>query len=307
VRIGDDYRRVQANPEQFGGLIARGGEEVATGLQREAQGLKEKGQGQEALGRGTFDLSKTFGKVAANDAFNQINDQAQKILHGDPNKTGPNGAPSRGYLSLDGRAALQNRPIVEQQLDQLVSGARDNMTTLDQQLEFDTISRRFRAQWTAEIGAHADAGAKQWYGDVYQNNVKQGLEGVSSNSGNSFEETEARKHHAADTINGLANLAVLQEGAATLPDGTTPDPNDPLVKAAVAKGEKLVNEAYIRSLAVKFPDKAQKLLDTPEMQKKLGDAYPALAEHLAERAEQVNTGARGVEKIKLKSQPTRSD
>jgi hypothetical protein len=29
VRIGDDYRRVQANPEQFGGLIARGGEQIA--------------------------------------------------------------------------------------------------------------------------------------------------------------------------------------------------------------------------------------------------------------------------------------
>jgi hypothetical protein len=29
VRSGDDYRRVQANPEQFGGLIARGGEQIA--------------------------------------------------------------------------------------------------------------------------------------------------------------------------------------------------------------------------------------------------------------------------------------
>lgn len=249
MRIGDDDRRVHANPEQFGGLIARGGEEVAAGLQREAQGLKEKGQGQEALGRGTFDLSRTFGKIAANDAFNQINDQAGKILHGDPNRQvkGPKGemVPDTGYFGLEGRAALMARPAIEQQLDQLISGARDNMTTLDQQLEFDTISRRYRAQWLAEIGVHADAGAKSWYGDVYNDGIKQGLEGVSRNSGNSFEETEARKHNAADVINHAVNLAVLH-GAAQLPDGTA-DPNDPQVKAAIANGKKLVNEAYVRA------------------------------------------------------------
>jgi hypothetical protein len=37
VRTGDDYRRVQATPEQFGSTIGRGMEQAAAGEQREAR------------------------------------------------------------------------------------------------------------------------------------------------------------------------------------------------------------------------------------------------------------------------------
>src|ERR1700722_2414456 len=159
---GDDYLHVQAKPEQFGGLIAQGMQEAAAGESREAQGLKELGQGQEAQGRGYTDFGRVWGKIAANDAFNKANDQAQKILYGDPNKKEANGNPDLGYMGLTGQAKLTRRPQVEAELDQLISGARDGLTTLDQQLEYDTISRRYRAQWTGEIGRSADAAGKEY-------------------------------------------------------------------------------------------------------------------------------------------------
>jgi hypothetical protein len=241
TRLPDDYRHVQANPEQFGGLIGRG-------LEQEAAGKRQLGQGEAELGRGESQLGQTFGKVVANDAFNQINEQAQHLLHGDPNKTDPvTGAADGGFMGLQGRAALMARKGVEQKLDELVSNARDGMTTLDQQLEFDTISRHARAQWSAEIGAHADAGQKTWYNSVYDAGIKQGLDGVSRNPGDSTEQTEARKHNAADVIRSVADQAALAAGAKRLPDGS-PNPDDPVVKAAVAKGEKLVNQAYLESL-----------------------------------------------------------
>jgi hypothetical protein len=72
TRVPDDYRHVQASPEQFGGLIARG-------IEQEAAGKRQLGQGEAELGRGESQLGQTFGKVAANDAFNQINEQAQHL------------------------------------------------------------------------------------------------------------------------------------------------------------------------------------------------------------------------------------
>jgi soluble lytic murein transglycosylase-like protein len=279
TRLPDDYRHVQANPEQFGGLIARG-------IEQEAAGKRQLGQGEAELGRGESQLGQTFGKVAANDAFNQVNEQAQHLLHGDPNKKDPvTGAADGGYLSLQGRAALMARQGVEQKLDELVSNARAGMTTLDQQLEFDTITRHARANWTAEIGAHADAGQKTWYNDVYDAGIKQGLDGVSRNPGDSPEQTEARKHNAADVVRSVADQAALAAGAKRLPDGS-PDPGDPVVKAAIAKGEKLVNQAYVESLVQANPDRAREVMAMPKMQAALGDAYPALAERLKHRLDQ---------------------
>src|ERR1700722_3804580 len=124
TRLPDDYRHVQANPEQFGGLIARG-------IEQEAAGKRQLGQGEAELGRGESQLGQTFGKVAANDAFNQIDQQVTKLLHGDPSKKDPvTGAPDGGYLSLEGRAALMAAPGVQQKLDELISNARSGLTTL---------------------------------------------------------------------------------------------------------------------------------------------------------------------------------
>jgi hypothetical protein len=280
TRLPDDYRHVQANPEQFGGLIARG-------IEQEAAGKRQLGQGEAELGRGESQLGQTFGKVAANDAFNQVEQQVTNLLHGDPNKKDPvTGAADGGYMGLQGRAALMARPGVVQKLNELISNARDGMTTLDQQLEFDTITRHAQAQWNASIGAHADAGQKDWYNDVYTQNVKQATDGIARNPGNTPAETIARNHNTADLVHSLVNIAVLK-GAKTLPDGT-PDPDDPQVKAAMEEGQKRATVSWLQSLAVKEPAKAQEIMDKPEVTRALGDAKPVLAEHLRARADQQN-------------------
>ena len=87
VRSPDDYERVQSSPEMFGDLVSRG-------LQQ--------------AGAGALKASQFFGQVAADDASNQFQDFANKLLHGDPAKTiaGPDGKPQQdtGYLGLKGRA-----------------------------------------------------------------------------------------------------------------------------------------------------------------------------------------------------------
>src|ERR1700761_9595297 len=92
----NDYNNNRASPQAFGAGI---------------------GQGEEALGQGAQVAGKFFGKVAADDASNNYQDFATKLLHGDPNKTNPDGTPDTGYLGLKGRAALDARPGVQKQLD----------------------------------------------------------------------------------------------------------------------------------------------------------------------------------------------
>src|ERR1700719_2295772 len=77
-----DYQRSDAaTPAAFGGQLAEGGE---------------------ALGKGMLTSSQFFGKVAADNASNDFQDFATKLLHGDPSKTvpGPDGQPmpDTGYL-----------------------------------------------------------------------------------------------------------------------------------------------------------------------------------------------------------------
>src|ERR1700691_113948 len=145
----DDYQREQATPEEFGGLIA---------------------QGAEKAGAGALGTAKFFGQVAADNASNEFQDRATKVLYGDPNKQtiGPDGQPQPdlGYLGLKGRAALDARPQVEKQFDDLTKEIRTGLQTPDQQLQFDDFTRRYRNILTESIGRHADEQANQWYGQV---------------------------------------------------------------------------------------------------------------------------------------------
>lgn len=270
----DDYRRVQANPEQFGGLIARGIQEAAAGQQR-------MGQGQAELGRGETDLGRQFGKVAANDAFNQANEQATKILHGDPNKKDANGNPDLGFDGLKGRAKLDARPAIEAQLDELISGARDSVTTLDQQLEFDTISRRYRALWGEEIGRQADAAAGPYFNSVWDAQTSQDHDGVARNSGNTPQEVEARKNHMADAIR-TAQIQAAYNAGAILPNGE-PDLSNPVVQEATDKATKKLIGTWTEAALLKDPTRADKILD--DNKDRLGDDYPVLKEKVRAKVE----------------------
>src|SRR6201996_3822992 len=96
----DDYEHITANPEAFGGGVA---------------------QGLSALGAGAKTAADFYQHAASDDASNQFQDFATKLLHGDPSKpmTGPDGMlvmgpdgkpmPDTGYLGTRGRTAMDQR------------------------------------------------------------------------------------------------------------------------------------------------------------------------------------------------------
>ncbi|HEV2674164.1 MAG TPA: transglycosylase SLT domain-containing protein [Aliidongia sp.] len=249
--LPNDYLNVQSNPNQFGAQI---------------------GQGEEKLGAGALTAGKFFGQVAADNATNGYQDAASKILHGDPNKMvpGPDGQmqPDTGYLGLRGRAALDARPQVEQQLDDLMTQTRSGLQTPDQELQFDNFSRRYRSYLGGQIGSHADQQANQWYGEVNQASANLALNHIATNADNPDEVN----HGTADLMSARIKQAQLQGGG------------DQLVSQALASSRQDAVKAQVEALAVKNPMQAMSVLD--QNKDAAGQAYEPLAQQLRTRVNQ---------------------
>ncbi len=251
----DRYQRIDASPNKFGAQI---------------------GQGLEQLGSGAKTAGEFFGKVAADDATNQYVDFETKLLHGDPNKQtqGPDGQPQpdTGYMSLQGDAALRARPDVESQLDAKLKELRGGLTTPEQQLEFDTLSRRYRAAASERIGTHADTQSKTWYQSVNNSSAKLALDGIANNADN----PQIWQAHESDLVHAYVKNAQIA--------GATPD--SPQFAEAVAAARRDALKARLDAIAVKDPSKAQAILDVPANKAIAGSYYDNLSSAYRGRAKQ---------------------
>lgn len=211
----------------------------------------------ERLGQAGLAASKFFGQAAANDAWNQVNDQATKLLYGDPNKSvrGPDGqpAPDTGIMGTKGRAAMDARPAAEKALDDAINNARGNLTTPEQQLEFDQISRRYRAMWGADIGRHVDQQSNVWFGEVNKTEAQQNLDSIARSVNDPAK--------VANFTNDLRHVYVkdAQLRGAQYNDKGEPDE---MIKGAIAKADKDAAEIIVKGLAASGDyTRAQKALD----------------------------------------------
>lgn len=243
-----------ADAEAFGGGIAAAGEKL--------------GQGMETAG-------KFFGKVAADDASNQYQDFATKLLHGDPTKTvpGPNGQmmPDTGYLGKRGRDALDARPDVQKQLDDEAKRIKSGLQSPEQQQEFENFTRRYRVGAVEKIGSHADTQANTWYQSVNTASAKLAMDHIS----NSYDNPKEVAAGAADLTAAYVKNAQLQYGASM---------TDVQVQEAVAAAKRDALEAQLQAMAVKDPSRALAVLD--KNRDLAGVKYDDMANRFRTRAEQ---------------------
>lgn len=251
TRVPDDFQHIQATPASFGGLIA---------------------EGEQRLGAGASAAGKFFGQVAADNATNEFVDRAGRILYGDPSKTttGPDGTeqPDLGYMGLQGRAALDARPAVEKQLDDLMKSTKASLQTPEQELQFDRDSRRYRSMLGEKIGAYADAQSKAWYGEVNQKSTALAI----THAVNNFDDPKEVLAARGDLLAAYTKQAQLKGGGAEL------------LADARERADRDIAKVTIEATAVKDPVRAAKMADS--YKDKLGPDYPALANHLRARAEQ---------------------
>jgi lysozyme len=250
--VPDDYQHVQANPNQFGGTIAKGEQE---------------------LGQGVNTAVKFYGEAVADNAANEYQARATKLLYGDPSKTtiGPDGQPQQdtGFFGLKGRAALDARPGLDQQFDSLGKELSGQLSSPEQQLQFDNFTRRYRSLTQSEVGRHADQQANAWYAEVNDKSAKQQLDMIATNA----DKPLVVQHAIRDLIDARVKTAQLQGGG------------DELTNAAIAQGRQEGTAAWIAAIAASGDYvKAQRMLDNPKNRADLGTAYDKLAEEVRAKA-----------------------
>lgn len=228
-------------------------------------------QGLEKLGQGMLTSSKFFGKVAADDASNNFQDFATKLLHGDPSKTvmGPDGKPTpdMGYLGTKGRAALDARPDIQKSIDEKIKEIRSGLQTPEQQLEFDNFSRRYRTGVVEKVGSHADRQAASWYTDVNTASGKLALDHIANN----FDNPNEVAGGASDLINAYVKNVQIKGGG----------PEQ--VQEAVAHAKRDALTAQLSAMAVNDPARALSVLE--KNRTIAGLAYDNLATAFRSRAD----------------------
>lgn len=267
VRAPDDYQHEQANPEQTGGLVAKG--------------LENLGQGTERAAANIFDISQFVGKINVDDQVNHWVTDHNKILYGDPAKTtiGPDGkpVPDTGYYGLQGRAASDQRDATLKQLEDLRQEGAKNLKSPQEKLEYDTQTRRMYADSEQRTGLHADQQWKSWAGNVNVSGADTRLAAIARFP----DDLESFKHNTKDLIDFRVQEAQLKYG------------NDPTITQQVvdqAKAE--ATAARLQAIAVKDPSKALSLADNYKntlsiVDKKTGQSfYDTLSGQFRARADQ---------------------
>lgn len=239
-----------------------------------AQAVQEAGSELMGAGRQFTQASEHWGEIAADDVSNQFQDQANKLLHGDPNTpiTNPDGStsPDLGYLGKKGAAALDARAETEQKLDGLLKKARGTLLSADQRLRFDNFSRRYRAVVSSQIGTHADTQGNTYALDVAQGEVKSNLDTIASNAN----DPALVKSAGAGVINAFTKIAQIK-GAR---------PGDEMWKQAQAEGLKQAAKSQVLAISATDPLRAQRMIEN--YKGALGQDYHVLADHVRNRADE---------------------
>lgn len=245
----DDYIHVNTNPDMFGGGIAKAGEQ---------------------LGQGISQAAKFYGQSAADQGFNNSQDQINKILHGDPTAVGPDGkvGTDTGYLGLEGQAALDKRAQVSEQIQGIINSNRPSGSP-EAQLQYDNYSRRYVAQVNGQVGEYADKQSKTWSEKVNTDSAALAANGIAQD----INDPEKVLHHTADLVNSYIKNAELS-GAKK---------GDPVWTSAMQAGQQQALAVQIATIGVTDPAKAMKILDSNKAI--AGDKYEAFSRGLKERSE----------------------
>jgi hypothetical protein len=144
--VPDDYSHVQAKPEEFGGLIARGAQQ---------------------LGQGASDAGKFFSEVQTDSAVNSALTRA-------------NGAVNK-FRALRGADALNAQQSTQDEIDAAFKEARQNLSTPAQEFQFDSITRNYQQRYISGIMAsHADEQAKDFAAKTNKDAFDLAVNSVSS-------------------------------------------------------------------------------------------------------------------------------
>lgn len=243
--VPDPGFRYNINPGSFGAASARG---------------------LESFGQDVFQAGKHWGEIAADDMANQFTDQANKLLHGDPNAKNADGspAPTNGFLDLKGEEALKQHGEYDKRLTKLFNDTQGKLWSADQQKNFNAITRIYRQRIAGEMGRHADREGVSYGVNVNKASIKLGAQDIAAHP----DDEDHFLHTTADMVNSAAKMAEVQ--------GYTK--GSPVWNEHVEGAKAAAAEARIYSVGAKDPVRAMQM--TEHYKDVLGNHYHTLYSHL---------------------------
>jgi hypothetical protein len=248
------YQRQQASPEDFGGGS------TGRGLQTFAAGL-------ENMAIAGFKAADHFDTIAADDAELQFKNQVNALLHGDAT-TG-----ATGYTSLQGRAALDARPEVQNKIKALMEQTSQGLQNDRQKSLFGRKAAMYGSDVNLLIGSHASKETTAWGVESNKSRAKTSIHEIGANWQNPNMVYKASQ----EVTDAYTKLAQLTKGA---------QPGDPVWMEAVDNAARDSLATYVDAMSVENPAVAWDVINTPENRKILGASYDETANPIRSRYDQ---------------------
>ena len=229
----EDYQNIPTNPREFGAQV---------------------GAGEERLGAGVSAAGKQFGEIAADEQVNHV-------------LTGLDDLTTQ-YQSLKGRDALDQQQTTRKSMADLLAKARGNLSTLDQQLDFDRQTRYLYSRADREVGAHADQQQQVWGLGVNKSAADLALNGAARSAASG--DMNAAANFTSDAINARMKAAQLTYGMDLSPEIRANVERE--ARADSARGQ-------IMGMLPTNPTGAKQILDA-NAQNFTGLEYETLSQHL---------------------------
>ena len=235
TRTPDDYQRLDVNPDQFGAAV---------------------GKGLDQLGQGVQTAQKFWGEVQTDKSMNDTLAQGDAIVS--------------QFKNLRGADALNAQQATQDNLNQVIAAGRANLSTPQQQLQFDQQVRPYQQRyWAGQMSTHANEQGR----DVATSVNNDAYRLAVSRASNIADDPEEIKHAWADAYG--ARVKQLQSEGLANPDALTD---------ARSQSARDVFKTAAAAIAVKDPARAQQFVENNKTL--LGPEYAPLADGLRARAEQ---------------------
>lgn len=190
---------------------------------------------------------------------------------------GPDGSmvPDTGYFGLRGADAMSAREETGQHIDEIIREQRSNLSTPQSQYQFDVDTRRYRAQWQREMGAHADEQQREW--------------ATNTNSTSAQLATNAIARTPLDDANVAQNTEIVRDSFvknAQLKFGNSPE----VTKSAVLQADQYVAKARVNSLLESDPQAAERVFNENRATLSSEPDYVQMSERVKNRATDAQLG-----------------
>lgn len=233
-------------------------------------------EGITALGQAATKAADFYDQAAVDDGYNQLQQKGTSLLYGTGN-TGPGGTGGQpGYLSLNGKAALDGRPQVQQQLDGYIDTLSQGFSSDEQRQAFKTRAASYRTGFFTDVGSHSDAQSNTWYGEVNNATANNQLDLIATNTDFDPGRFSNATHSLIDARMKAAQLAGAQ-------------PGDPVWTAAFNGARQEAVKTQALAIATKDPSKALDFVETNKGM--LGTDYDNVYSDLRARSIAVDGGA----------------